>query len=163
MAVTCGLWVLLGKVRRWNVSSARDSDYCDFRPRRTTPLRRSMDATPIGAERGQVPERAAPGPSKNFWRVRRRANFTDHESARSCCEPSRRLEAVKRRWNLLAGVDSRRASGRAVPCAGQRQATSLPSPAIPIFGQGFAVVRLPAGSGSRTEPRATRWPTLTRS
>ena len=31
---------------------------------RTTPLRRSMHATPTAAERGQVPEREAPWPSK---------------------------------------------------------------------------------------------------
>ena len=29
----------------------------------------------------------------------RRANFNDRETARSCCEPSRRLDAVERRWS----------------------------------------------------------------
>src|SRR5208283_6100141 len=29
----------------------------------------------------------------------RRANFNDHETARSCCEPSRGLDAVERRWS----------------------------------------------------------------
>jgi hypothetical protein len=37
---------------------------------RTTPLRRSIRATSTAAERGQVPEREAPGLSKKFWRVR---------------------------------------------------------------------------------------------
>ena len=37
---------------------------------RTMPLRRSISAISTGAVRGQVPEREAPGPSKNFWRVR---------------------------------------------------------------------------------------------
>src|SRR5208283_4771839 len=32
----------------------------------------------------------------------RRANFNDHETARSCCEPSRRLDAVERRWSWVA-------------------------------------------------------------
>src|SRR5271167_2032866 len=30
----------------------------------------------------------------------RRANFNDREAARSCCEPSRGLDAVERRWSL---------------------------------------------------------------
>jgi hypothetical protein len=54
---------------------------------------------PPAAKRGQVLERAAPGPSKKFWRVRPQVERQRSRHARSCCEPSRRLDAVKRRWS----------------------------------------------------------------
>ena len=65
---------------------------------RTTPLRRSMHATSTGAERGQVPEREAPGPSKSFWRVRPQGEppRSRHRQKRLRADPG--LEAVECRW-----------------------------------------------------------------
>jgi hypothetical protein len=57
----------------------------------TTPLRRSLCATSTAAERGQVPDREAPGPSKKFWRVRPQGGPPRSRHARSSCEPIRDL------------------------------------------------------------------------
>ncbi len=55
---------------------------------------------PPAAQRSQVPEREAQGAEQEVsGGFARRANFTDREAARSCCEPSRRLDAVERRWS----------------------------------------------------------------
>jgi len=76
----------------------------------TTPLRRSLCATSTAAERGQVPEREAPGPRKKFWRVRPQGEPPRSRHARSSCEPIRDL----RPWSG-GGTDSVRERSRLRP------------------------------------------------
>jgi hypothetical protein len=76
-------------VAEWLEGLCGDGAFCV--QSRTTPLRRSMCATSTAAERGQVPEREAPGPSKKFWRVRPQGEPPRSRHARSSCEPIRDL------------------------------------------------------------------------
>jgi hypothetical protein len=72
-----------------------------------------MTAISTGAVRGQVPEREAQRAEQELLAGSpRRANLNDHETARSSCEPIRRLDDVKLRW-FRSG---RRDIGRASPC-----------------------------------------------
>ena len=74
---------------------------CSVRSLRTTPLRRSMHATSTAAERGQVPEREAPGPSKKFWRVRPLGEPPTITTRQKFLRADPGLEAVERGWNEL--------------------------------------------------------------
>jgi hypothetical protein len=91
-------------------------------------------------------ERASLAPSKKFWRFARRAKFNDLETARSCCEPNRRLDAVQRRWSSSRGVrvGNREAS---LGCGEGRGANAL-------LGLQFAWATITTGKGgtkSRSE------------
>ena len=68
----------------------------------------SFDARPFHRQRSGVKfRRGEPlGRATSSGGFARRANFNDHETARSCCEPSRRLDAVELRW-----ITGRRAQG----------------------------------------------------
>jgi hypothetical protein len=61
---------------------------------------RMTDKPPPAARRGVKSRRGKPsGRARTSGGFARRANVNDHETARSCCEPSRRLDAVERRWS----------------------------------------------------------------
>jgi len=68
---------------------------------RTTPLRRSMYATSTAAERGQVPEREAPRPSKKFWRVRPQGEAPTITTRQKFLRADPGLEVVELGWNWL--------------------------------------------------------------
>ena len=74
---------------------------CSVRSLRTTLLRRSMHATSTAAERGQVPEREALGPSEKFWRVRPLGEPPTITTRQKFLRADPGLEAVERGWNGL--------------------------------------------------------------
>jgi hypothetical protein len=66
---------------------------------RTTPLRRSHNRRLPPAASGVQSRRGKPlGRTRRSGGFARRANVDDHEAARACCEPRRRLDAVERWW-----------------------------------------------------------------
>ena len=77
----------------------------------------SFDARPSHRQRSGVKFRrrqAQPlGRARSFGGFARRANFNDHETAKGCCEPSRRLDVVELRW-----ITCRRAWGLTSPVRG---------------------------------------------
>jgi hypothetical protein len=75
----------------------------------------------------------------------RRANLNDRDTARSSCEPIRRLDAVKRRWSRPGGATS-----------------VLPHHVRQRFGHGIAKVTrlrqiLDPTTTTRERPRGDRW------
>jgi hypothetical protein len=83
-----------------------------FSPR-TTPLRRSDDSDFHRSCAGSSSGEGSPlGRARTSGGFARRANLNDHDTARSSCEPIRRLDAVKLRWSR----SGRRDIGLASPC-----------------------------------------------
>jgi hypothetical protein len=106
---------------------------------RTTPLRRSMTAIPSGKRSGVQSRRGKPlgrARSSGDDEFARSVNFHGHEALRSSCEPSRRLDAVQRRWRLWARIpgQSSRLADSDRPCDPDTRGKRVPLATGPEVG-----------------------------